>query len=379
MDNGLDQTSLERFLTKQEKRDMELEILNLLGLPNRPSKGLSKFKKSAQSKFLMDVYKSLMEKENGREERDADLYLSGEEKNAIEESDMIMTFDSISNHVRGVRHERGKRLWFNVADVPVGETIVGAELRIFQNVNYTVKHPNAVYTVTAYKLISIENGEKELEYVAAVNTTASYSGWLELNLTSCFATWVAIPDANKGLYLSVHSVDKPGHELKPEDLGIVTVKGEDESKPFMVAFLKASNHVNVRIPRDTRRTRKSDYNSMIKDIIHDASNENNKSCRIHNLFISFKDLKWHDWIIAPDGYQAYYCDGECNFPLNNNMNATNHAIVQTLVHLINPVKYPKPCCAPTKLYPISVLYHLNDANVMLKKYKRMVVKSCGCL
>lgn len=38
-----------------------------------------------------------------------------------------------------------------------------------------------------------------------------------------------------------------------------------------------------------------------------------------------------DWIIAPKGYAANYCDGECSFPLNAHMNATNHAIVQTLV------------------------------------------------
>lgn len=83
--------------------------------------------------------------------------------------------------------------------------------------------------------------------------------------------------------------------------------------------------------------------------------------------------------MAPDGYAAYYCDGECNFPLNSHMNATNHAIVQTLVHLMNQIKYPKPCCAPTKLNPVSVLYYLDDTVVTLKKYKKMVVKSCGCL
>lgn len=85
-----------------------------------------------------------------------------------------------------------------------------------------------------------------------------------------------------------------------------------------------------------------------------------------------------DWIIAPDGYHAFYCTGECNFPMNAHMNATNHAIVQTLVHLVNPSKAPKPCCAPTKLSAISVLYFLDDSNVILKKYKNMVVKSCGC-
>ena len=52
--------------------------------------------------------------------------------------------------------------------------------------------------------------------------------------------------------------------------------------------------------------------------------------------MSFQDLGWEEWIIAPDDYQAFYCHGECSFPLNTHMNATNHAIVQTLVHLMNP-------------------------------------------
>ena len=38
-----------------------------------------------------------------------------------------------------------------------------------------------------------------------------------------------------------------------------------------------------------------------------------------------------DWVLAPTGYSAYYCDGECLYPLGSCMNATNHAIVQTLV------------------------------------------------
>ncbi|CAG2069222.1 unnamed protein product [Timema podura] len=107
-------------------------------------------------------------------------------------------------------------------------------------------------------------------------------------------------------------------------------------------------------------------------------NWSSRSCQIQTLYVSFKDLEWQDWIIAPEGYHAFYCSGECNFPLNAHMNATNHAIVQTLVHLMNPQTVPKPCCAPTKLSSISVLYFVDDNNVVLQKYKNMVVKSCGC-
>lgn len=99
---------------------------------------------------------------------------------------------------------------------------------------------------------------------------------------------------------------------------------------------------------------------------------------LSNLIITCINFILQNWIIAPEGYSAYYCSGECNFPLNAHMNATNHAIVQTLVHLMNPIQVPKPCCAPTKLTPISVLYFLDETNVILKKYRNMVVKSCGC-
>lgn len=48
------------------------------------------------------------------------------------------------------------------------------------------------------------------------------------------------------------------------------------------------------------------------------------------------------------------------------------------VHLMNPENVPKPCCAPTKLNAISVLYFDDNSNVILKKYRNMVVRACGC-
>lgn len=52
-------------------------------------------------------------------------------------------------------------------------------------------------------------------------------------------------------------------------------------------------------------------------------------------------LPLQDWIIAPEGYAAYYCEGECAFPLNSYMNATNHAIVQTLVSVAGGGQTPE--------------------------------------
>jgi len=41
-------------------------------------------------------------------------------------------------------------------------------------------------------------------------------------------------------------------------------------------------------------------------------------------------------------------------------------------------KLPKPCCSPTTLDVISVLYFNDDSNVVYKKYNDMIVKTCGC-
>lgn len=49
------------------------------------------------------------------------------------------------------------------------------------------------------------------------------------------------------------------------------------------------------------------------------------------------------------------------------------------VHLLKPDEVPKACCAPTKLSSISVLFYDDNNNVILKRHRNMVVKTCGCL
>ncbi|GFY49001.1 bone morphogenetic protein 4 [Trichonephila inaurata madagascariensis] len=102
------------------------------------------------------------------------------------------------------------------------------------------------------------------------------------------------------------------------------------------------------------------------------------NCRRHALYVDFSDVGWNDWIIAPPGYNAYFCHGDCPFPLPDHLNSTNHAIVQTLVNSANPTAVPRSCCVPTELSPISMLYKDKYDNVVLKNYQDMVVEGCGC-
>lgn len=228
--------------------------------------------------------------------------------------------------------------------------------------------------------ILLNFSQKELELISTTNTTSDYQGWIELNVTDALANWMQDKSQNKGLYISANVINRPEHEIKLDDIGLVNAKGDDEYQPFMVGFFKGQeilqtaqqHNSSSRSKRSTKRRRKSDLKNPLLE--HNSQ----KSCGIQTLYVSFRDLKWQEWIIAPEGFGAFYCSGECNFPLNAHMNPTNHAIVQTLVHLLQPAKVPKACCVPTKLSPISVLYYLDESNVNLKKYKNMVVKSCGC-
>ncbi|KAM6215960.1 growth/differentiation factor 3 [Rhynchocyon petersi] len=100
-------------------------------------------------------------------------------------------------------------------------------------------------------------------------------------------------------------------------------------------------------------------------------------CHPHHLFINFRDLGWHKWIIAPKGFKANYCHGDCPFSLTTSLKSSNYAFMQALMSAVAP-EVPPAVCIPTKLSPISMLYHDNEDNVILRHYEDMVVDECGC-
>ncbi|XP_055109663.1 growth/differentiation factor 7 [Symphalangus syndactylus] len=101
-------------------------------------------------------------------------------------------------------------------------------------------------------------------------------------------------------------------------------------------------------------------------------------CSRKPLHVDFKELGWDDWIIAPLDYEAYHCEGLCDFPLRSHLEPTNHAIIQTLLNSMAPDAAPASCCVPARLSPISILYIDAANNVVYKQYEDMVVEACGC-
>lgn len=103
-----------------------------------------------------------------------------------------------------------------------------------------------------------------------------------------------------------------------------------------------------------------------------------RECRRHELRVDFGELNWQDWILAPLAYDAYFCQGQCPWPMQDTHNTTNHAIVQSLISEVSRGAIPQPCCVPAELSSISLLYVDWTERVVAKNYPDMVVDSCGC-
>ncbi|KAI4497246.1 hypothetical protein M0802_007730 [Mischocyttarus mexicanus] len=275
VDNGFDQTVVHRVVSQREKREVEHEILNLLGLPDRPRNTATKppqIKRSAP-KFLLDIYKNALGEDKGDSQGSiadqsyragGEFDLTGQDLRAIDQSDVIMTFAAHNHHVPGVRHERGKRLWFDVSDVPPEEHIIGAELRLYRSIDTKSRRNRGSYMITAYRVLKSEDGSRELQYVDAINTTIGREGWLTLNISEPLSHWVNNSKENRGLYLSVHPADRSVHEMRPEDIGIVGFRGDPDKLPFMVGYFQSSGirESKVRQKRDARRRKKSETSSL---------------------------------------------------------------------------------------------------------------------
>lgn len=144
------------------------------------------------------------------------------------------------------------------------------------------------------------------------------------------------------------------------------------SRPVLYAYTNdGQNKMSTASDIMSRRARRADARK-------NRRKDGRENCRRYPLYVDFADVGWNDWIVAPPGYDAFYCHGDCPFPLSDHLNSTNHAIVQNLVYSTNPAIVPKACCVPTSLSSISMLYLDEENKVVLKNYQDMSVQGCGC-
>ncbi|KAM3621471.1 uncharacterized protein V6R79_011681 [Siganus canaliculatus] len=103
-------------------------------------------------------------------------------------------------------------------------------------------------------------------------------------------------------------------------------------------------------------------------------------CCRRDFYIKFKDIQWHDWIIAPEGYHMNYCMGQCPQHLSGSPGIASsfHATVfsQLKVNGINTAA--SSCCIPTERRPLSMVYFNSQHSIVKTDVPDMIVESCGC-
>ncbi|RXM33127.1 Collagen alpha-1(XXI) chain [Acipenser ruthenus] len=235
-----------------------------------------------------------------------------------------------------------KEFRFDLTQIPDGEAVTAAEFRIYKDRSHA-RYENKTLKISIYQVIKeYQNRDSSIFLLDSKKVNASDGGWLVFDITTTSNHWVLSPQQNMGLQLCIETTE--GRSLHIKSAGMVGRSGPQSKQPFMVAFFKASG-VLVRSVRAANHKRKNlnknkagrhQDSSRVTNAGDYNTSEKKQACKKHELYVSFRDLGWQDWIIAPEGYAAFYCDGECSFPLNAHMNATNHAIVQTL-------RFGSPC------------------------------------
>ncbi|XP_066513276.1 inhibin beta A chain-like [Hoplias malabaricus] len=141
---------------------------------------------------------------------------------------------------------------------------------------------------------------------------------------------------------------------------------EQSHRPFlMVALRPAEDHLLHR-----RNKRGLECDGKIR------------TCCKRQFYVNFKDIGWSDWIIAPSGYHANYCEGECpshvssitGSALSFHSTVINHYRMRGY----SPFTNIKSCCVPTRLRAMSMLYYNEEQKIIKKDIQNMIVEECGC-
>lgn len=134
----------------------------------------------------------------------------------------------------------------------------------------------------------------------------------------------------------------------------------------VVSTTKMQPHLQLQTSPVKKRLLKRSTN--IKPTPDDCSSDVNKRnlCCKHTMTLNLSMQM--PWIMTPKNIQARICKGDC--PLL-------HRTRVPYTFLAQLEKKRKPCCVPTQLAPISVIYYENG-EVHFSQVKDMVVNSCGC-
>ncbi|KAM6150961.1 growth/differentiation factor 9 [Erethizon dorsatum] len=101
-------------------------------------------------------------------------------------------------------------------------------------------------------------------------------------------------------------------------------------------------------------------------------------CELHDFRLSFRQLGWDRWIVAPQRYNPRYCKGGCPRAVRHRYGSPIHTLVQNIICEKLDASVPRPSCVPAAYDPLSVLTIEPDASIAYKEYENMIATQCTC-
>ncbi|XP_060909895.1 growth/differentiation factor 8 [Labrus mixtus] len=199
------------------------------------------------------------------------------------------------------------------------------------------------------RLMPVTDGNRHIRIRSLkIEVNAGVSSWQSIDVKQVLTVWLRQPETNWGI--EINAFDSRGN-----DLAVTSAEpGEEGLQPFM----------EVKVSEGPRRVRRN------PGLDCDENSPESRCCR-YPLTVDFEDFGW-DWIIAPKRYKANYCSGECEYMHLQKYPHTH------LVNKANPRGTAGPCCTPTKMSPINMLYFNRKEQIIYGKIPSMVVDRCGC-
>ncbi|CAB1340025.1 unnamed protein product [Coregonus sp. 'balchen'] len=372
--------------------EFELRLLNMFGLKRRPNPS----RQAVVPQYMVDLYR--MHSVNGDHSTKLPRSMGRHAERAASKANTIRSFhhEESMEALASLKGRTTQQFFFNLTSIPGEELITSAELRVYRdqvlgataaptsNTSYNSSNSfstsaGGFHRINVYEVFGAPaspRGEPLMRLLDTRLVQDSLSRWESFDVSPAVSQWASRVRHNHGFLVEV---------LHPDTLGGAEGQGrsrhvrvsrslhEDQdswpqARPLLVTY-SHDGRGNAVLHRDKRQA--AGHRKQRKKHQHKVN------CRRHALYVDFSDVGWNEWIVAPPGYHAFYCHGECPFPLADHLNSTNHAIVQTLVNSVNS-NIPRACCVPTELSPISLLYLDEYEKVILKNYQDMVVEGCGC-
>ncbi|KAL6475784.1 hypothetical protein MHYP_G00168240 [Metynnis hypsauchen] len=219
---------------------------------------------------------------------------------------------------------------------------------------------------------------------------SSSSHWRVYNVTSQLVQWMEKTLSQRKRRLPRIRKDHPGLKAVPNGanramLVVFSHTGSKKGPQDKASLLRTAERSKFLLASDGQMVRRvkrqrSRRGQPIKRHSETLRPEKEKKnlCRRVDMHVDFNQIGWGSWIVFPKKYNAYRCEGTCPSPLGEDFQPTNHAYMQSLLKHYHPGRAPSPCCAPTKMSPLSMLYYENG-EMILRHHEEMVVEECGCL